>query len=224
MLFARQAGIRGLRASVRVSVRPRGKASYAFDGVLRVSKGGDIRLTGLAFMGYTVFDVVVKGEKFYFYRPSEGYLYTGPKTVLRGFLGRMGVDADPEVIYRSLFLPGPSGDGRYLVVDTAEGYAVYLVMDRGGALAPVMESDYDRGLGLLRRVFYDRLARPEVRMTPGGFTTADGFTLPTKLEVESSDEGWSMAVAFEKYIVNPKGLAEEFTIQGGRFKGIREVR
>ena len=101
-------GIKGLRASVRVTVSAKGKGNESFDGVLYVGRPDKVRLTGLALLGVTVFDAVITGEKFYFYQPSEGYLYTGRKEAMAGFLLERGIKADPDVIYRSLLTDAPA--------------------------------------------------------------------------------------------------------------------
>jgi len=96
--------ITGLRASVRVTVQQAGKSDRSFDAVLRAARPGKVRVSGLALLGVTVFDVVLDGDKFWFYQPSEGYLYTGTYNSLRGLLKEKGIDIDPAVIYKALFL------------------------------------------------------------------------------------------------------------------------
>ncbi len=96
--------ITGLRASVRVTVHQAGKSDRSFDAVLRAARPGKVRVSGLALLGVTVFDVVLDGDKFWFYQPSDGYLYTGTYASLRGLLKEKGIDIDPAVIYKALFL------------------------------------------------------------------------------------------------------------------------
>ena len=96
--------ITGLRASVRVTVQQEGKSDRSFDAVLRAARPGKVRVSGLALLGVTVFDVVLDGDKFWIYQPSEGYLYTGTYTSLRGLLKEKGIEIDPAVIYKALFL------------------------------------------------------------------------------------------------------------------------
>lgn len=104
--------IKGLRASVSVTVHQAGKSDRSFDAVLRAARPGKVRLSGLALLGVTVFDVVLDGDKFWFYQPSEGYLYTGTYYSLRGLMKEKGIDIDPAVIYRALFLSlTGEGDG-----------------------------------------------------------------------------------------------------------------
>jgi hypothetical protein len=87
-----------------VTVHQEGKSDRSFDAVLRAARPGKVRLSGLALLGVTVFDVVLDGDKFYFYQPSEGYLYTGTYESLRGLLKEKAIDIDPAVIYKALFL------------------------------------------------------------------------------------------------------------------------
>ncbi len=227
MALAKDAGIKGVRASVKVTVREDGKPSRSFDAVLYAARPGRVRLTGLELMGFTAFDMVLTGGKFYFYQPSEGYLYTGPRTALRGFLEDRGVKADPEVIYRSLFFGGDGGGGgtsvRYFYDSTGSGCDIYAVSDQGGVLTPYMKAEFDAGLNLVRKVFYDGLARPYLYVRSEGIIEADGFDLPARLTAKDVKNGYTLTVAFEKYIVNPEGMDSDFTIQGGEFKGIRKV-
>ena len=72
MALAKDAGIKGVRASVKVTVREDGKPSRSFDAVLYAARPGRVRLTGLELMGFTAFDMVLTGGKFYFYQPSGG--------------------------------------------------------------------------------------------------------------------------------------------------------
>ena len=105
-------GITGLRASVRVTVQQAGKSDRSFDAVLRAARPGKVRVSGLALLGVTVFDVVLDGDKFWFYQPSDGYLYTGTYESLRGLMKEKGIDIDPAVIYKALFLElTGEGDG-----------------------------------------------------------------------------------------------------------------
>ena len=223
--MAREAeeGIKGLRASVRVTVAAEGKGSESFDGVLYVGRPDKVRLTGLALLGVTVFDAVITGEKFYFYQPSEGYLYTGPRAALAGFLMERGIKADPDVIYRSLLTVQPAAGEKYLVDNTGTGYSIYIVKQSEGLLVPTVRQDYDPGLNLREKVFYDALARPYLFVKQEGLVEAGGFSLPERLKALDTKNGYSVTVEFQKYIVNPEDAGGDFTIQGGEFKGIREV-
>ncbi|HLB25376.1 MAG TPA: DUF4292 domain-containing protein, partial [Nitrospirota bacterium] len=127
MAAAGYEGIQGLRASVKVSVTAEGRQTNSFDAVLYLRKPDSVRLTGLAFMGFTAFDAVLTGGKFYFYQPSEGYLYTGSRERLRDFLVGRGVDVDPEAVARSLLFETSGAEGEPLVENTGKGYNVYQV-------------------------------------------------------------------------------------------------
>jgi len=223
MVRAKDAGLKGLRASVKVTVTSKEKGTQSFDAVLYAAKPDKVRLTGLAMLGMTVFDIVLTTEKFYFYQPSEGYLYTGPRSALRGFLDARGVKADPEVIYRSLFFESDGEPGRYFLDNTGSGYDLYLATDEGGVLAPKMKAEFDTGLSLKRKVFYDGLARPYLYVEQEGVIEEGGLSLPARLKAKDAENGYSLTVDFEKYIVNPDDMDSDFTIQGGEFKGIREI-
>jgi len=223
MARAKDAGIKGIRASVKVSVQMDGKNAQGFDGVLYVQKPDKVRLTGLAFMGFTVFDILVNGDKFYFYQPDDGYLYTGPKSALGGFLEKRGVKADPDVLYRSLFFDMTNAQGRYFFDSTAEGYNIFFVHEQDGVTVPLMRAEYDRGLGLKEKVFYDELARPYLYVRFEGTVEEGGYTLPAKLVAKDTKNGYTVTVTFEKYLVNPEGLDGDFAIEGGELKGIREI-
>ena len=171
----------------------------------------------------TVFDAVITGEKFYFYQPSEGYLYTGPRAALAGFLLERGIKADPDVIYRSLLTVQPAAGEKYLVDNTGTGYSIYIVKQSEGLLVPTVRQDYDPGLNLREKVFYDALARPYLFVKQEGLVEAGGFSLPERLKALDTKNGYSVTVEFQKYIVNPEDAGGDFTIQGGEFKGIREV-
>lgn len=224
MALSSYEGIRGLKASVKVTVQAEGKATQGFDGVLYVGRPDRVRLTGLAFMGFTAFDVSITGGKFYFYQPSDGYLYTGRKEVLRGFLKARGVDADPEIICRALFLDGEEKGRRFLVEKAENGYGIYIVASQGDMLTPLLKAEFDRGLDLVRKIFYDELARPYLYVTQGPVVEVDGFRLPGSVKVKDARGGFTVTVRFEKYLVNPVDLESDFTIQGGELKGIREVQ
>lgn len=217
--------LKGLKASIKVTVQAEGKASERFDGVLYVGRPDKVRLTGLAFMGFTAFDVSLSNGKFYFYQPSEGYLYTGPKAALRGFLKERGVNADPEIISRLLFLEGQEGGRRLLVEKTDSGYDVYVMAPgKEDVFTPLVKAEFDPGLGLVRKIFYDELARPYLYVTPGGSTEVDSFRLPKSIKARDLRRGYTVTVEFEKYLVNPEGLESDFTIEGGELKGIREIK
>jgi hypothetical protein len=217
-------GIKGLRAAVRVTVHAEGRGAEGFDGVLYVGRPDNVRLTGLALLGVTVFDAVIRGGKFYFYQPSEGYLYTGPTSAMAGFLEERGVKADPEVIYRSL-MPDRAGQGeRYMVDRTDAGYEIYIVRAGDGPLTPRVREDYDPGLNLVQKVFYDELARPYIFVRTEGMAEAGGFRLPERLKAVDKKNGYTVTVDFQKYIVNPENAENDFMIQGGEFKGIREIQ
>lgn len=223
MVRAKQDGLDGLRAMVKVSVLAKGGQRQGFDAVLYAKKPDSVRLTGLAFSSYTIFDMVIRGGKFYFYQPSEGYLYTGPAASLRGFLEGRGVKTDPSVLLRSLFLATPGEGDHYLVEAGPDGYSLMLAHDHDGLLAPVAKTEYDLGLNEKRRVFYDVLAKPYMTVVTPGYMDVDGYGLPASLEVMDSANGYTVDLTFEKYLVNPEGLDGDFTIEGGEFKGIREL-
>ncbi|MBI5695319.1 MAG: hypothetical protein HZC51_06195 [Nitrospirae bacterium] len=223
MAMARDQGLQGIRAMVKVVVRVDGAGSQSFDAVLYAKRPDRVRLTGLALMGYAVFDIVIRGDKFYFYDPSEGFLYTGPRGSLPPFLEGRGVKADPDVIFGSLFFQTPGEGGRYFLDATAEGYDLYITRDREGMLVPVSRTVYDAGLTERMRVFYDGLARPYLYVETPGYTTVDGYSLPASLRIKDTKNGYAAEVTFEKYLVNPDGLDGDFTIEGGEFKGLREV-
>jgi len=223
MALADEEAVKGLKASVRITYRSDTGEAGAMDAVLYAQRPDKARLTGLALMGFTVFDALVTGDKFYFYQPSDGIMYTGPRGAMRGFLEKMGVRADPEVIYRSLFTDGGgAGEGR-LVERTADGWAIYLTRKSGDALAPVVRADYDAGLGLVGKTFYDELARPWMDVQYEGSVEEGGFTFPVRIKARDLRNGYTLTVDFEKRIVNPDGLDAEMTIQGGELKEIREV-
>lgn len=224
MVRAQEEGIKEIRASVNVSFKLDTGPVQDFDAVLYVAKPDKVRLTGLAVMGVTIFDVLLNGDKFYFYQPSDGYLYTGKRAALRGFLEGMGVKADPEVLYRCLFFENPSGPlDRYFYEKTDAGYVFYQVLDQGGVLVPRVKNEYDLGLDLKRKVFYDEHASPYLYVEPEGFTGQDGHRLPSWLIARDITNGYSITVTFEKYLINPEGMEGDFTIQGGEIKGIKEV-
>jgi hypothetical protein len=214
--------VKGLKASVKVTVQKDGNSPQSIDGVLYIERPDNLRFTGLAFMGFTVFDLVLTGDKFYFYRPSEGWLYTGPRESFKGFLAKNGVQADPEVIGKALFLQKKQGD-ELLVEKTDDGYDIYEAVKDEGVLLPRMKAEYDAGLNLERKVFFDGLARPYLYVKVSGKVSEGGAELPKKLTVKDIAQGILLTVDFEKYIVNPEGLDKDFTIQGQELKGIREV-
>ncbi|MBI5191370.1 MAG: hypothetical protein HZA22_11965 [Nitrospirae bacterium] len=223
MAMARDQGLQGIRAMVKVVVRVDGAGSQSFDAVLYAKRPDRVRLTGLALMGYTVFDIVIRGEKFYFYDPSEGFLYTGPRGALPGFLAERGVKADPNVIFGSLFFETPGAGDRYFVDPVEDGYDLFIAHENDGVLVPLVKTEYDPGLNEKRRIFYDRLARPYLYVETPGYTVVDGYSLPSAIKVVDSANGYTVDVTFEKYLVNPDGLDGDFTIEGGEFKGLREV-
>jgi hypothetical protein len=214
--------IKGIKASVKVTVQKDGNNPQSIDGVLYIERPDNFRFTGLAFMGFTVFDLVLTGDKFYFYRPSEGWLYTGPRESFKSFLAKNGVQADPEVIGKALFL---QKNGEELLVEkTDDGYDIYQAVKAEGVLLPRMKAEFDAGLNLERKVFFDGLARPYLYVTPSGKVEEGGAVLPKKLTVKDVAQGILLRVDFEKYIVNPEGLDKDFTIEGQELKGIREVQ
>jgi hypothetical protein len=214
--------IKGIKASVKVTVQKDGNNPQSIDGVLYIERPDNFRFTGLAFMGFTVFDLVLTGDKFYFYRPSEGWLYTGPRESFKSFLAKNGVQADPEVIGKALFL---QKNGEELLVEkTDDGYDIYQAVKAEGVLLPRMKAEFDAGLNLERKVFFDGLARPYLYVTPSGKVEEGGAVLPKKLTVKDVAQGILLTVDFEKYIVNPEGLDKDFTIEGQELKGIREVQ
>jgi outer membrane lipoprotein-sorting protein len=223
MVRAKDAGLEGIKALVKITVEEKGEGPKSFDGVLYVAKPDKVRLTGLSFMGFTVFDAVIRDDKFYFYQPDTGYMYTGERGRLSGFLKSLGVDADPELIYRALMSAPSDGKDRYLLDRTEEGYSLYLVKDGGGALTPVMRSDYDPGLNLVGKAFYDELARPYMFAEHSGRAVQDGLELPVSIKATDTMNGYTVTVRFDKYIVNPEDIDKDFTIEGGELKGIRTV-
>jgi hypothetical protein len=222
MASAGTENIKGLKASVKVTVQKDGKNPQSIDGVLYIQRPDNIRFTGLAFMGFTVFDLVLTGDKFYFYRPSEGWLYTGPRESFKAFLARNGVHADPEVIGRALFLQKKQGE-EYLVEKTDDGYDIYEALNDKGVLLPRMKAEYDAGLDLERKIFFDGLARPYLYVKLSGKVEEGGASLPKRLTVKDTAQDIFLTVDFQKYIVNPEGLDKDFTIEGQELKGIREV-
>jgi outer membrane lipoprotein-sorting protein len=223
MASAGTENIKGLKAFVKVTVQKDGNNPQSIDGVLYIERPDNFRFTGLAFMGFTVFDLVLTGDKFYFYRPSEGWLYTGPRESFKGFLAKNGVQADPEVIGKALFLRKKEGE-QFLVEKTDDGYDIYQAVKDEGVLLPRMKAEFDAGMNLERKIFFDGLARPYLYVTPSGKIEQDGAALPKRLTVKDIAQGVLLTVDFEKYIINPEGLDKDFTIQGQELKGIREVQ
>ncbi len=223
MASAGTENIKGIKASVKVTVQAEGKNPESIDGVLYIERPDNFRFTGLAFMGFTVFDLVLTGDKFYFYRPSEGWLYTGPRESFKAFLAKNGVQADPEVIGQALFLQKKQGE-EFLAEKTDGGYDIYQAVKDDGVLLPRMKAQYDAGLNLVRKIFFDGLARPYLYVTQSGKAKEGGAALPARLTVKDIAQGIFLTVDFEKYIVNPEGLDKEFAIEGQELKGIREVR
>jgi|GEM_PF-6220697 len=217
-------GLNGLKASVKVTVQVKDRNPQTFDGVLYLKRPDSVRLTGLALMGFTVFDVVLTGEKFYFYQPSDGYLYTGRRAALAGFLKGRGVDVDPEDIGRALFLDeAAEAKYRYFVEKTPEGYEIYSLSAKDSLMTPVLKSVYDPGLELMEEIFYDDSGKPYLSVQPTDMKDVGGFRLPGMIKATDTRSGYAVTVDFEKYLVNPEGIESDFTIQGGELKGIREV-
>ena len=215
--------VQSLKAAVTITVDAGAKGKKSFDGVLYAMKPDDARLTGLALLGVTVFDAVLKGDKFYFYRPSEGILYTGPRASLRRFLKEQGVDVDPEVVARSLFMAS-GGPEDYLLEGTGgEGYSLTLLNKGLAPVLPSMQAEYDQALDLKERIFYDELARPYLFVHAEGEVEESGARLPQRIIAKDVRGGYTVTVDFEKYIVNPPGIENEFSIEGGELKGIRQV-
>lgn len=215
--------VQSLKAAVTITVDAGAKGKKSFDGVLYAMKPDSARLTGLALLGVTVFDAVLKGDKFYFYRPSEGILYTGPRASLRGFLKEQGVDVDPEVVARSLFMAS-GGPEDYLLESTGgEGYRLTLLNKGLAPVLPSMRAEYDQALDLKQRIFYDELARPYLFVHAEGEVEESGARLPQRIIAKDVRGGYTVTVDFEKYIVNPPGIESEFSIEGGELKGIRQV-
>jgi len=212
---------------VKVTVQEHGGGPKSFEAVLYAERPDKVRLTGIGFMGFTVFDVVLRGEKFYFYQPDTGYLYTGKRGELRPFLLSLGVNADPEVLYRSIFTYEPGGTYRYLMDATPGGYSVFVVTggegEGDGVMRPVMKAEYDAGLNPLEKIFYDKDARPYLYVVREGTIEQDGYELPATLKATDTKEGYRVDVDFEKYIINPTDNQDDFTIQGGQLREIRTL-
>ena len=148
---------------------------------------------------------------------SKGRIIPRPAGLL-ATLKERGVDTDPEIIYRSLFMGEPAEGQRFLVEKTQSGYCVYIVATRDGLLTPLLKAEFDPGLVLVRKIFYDGLARPYLYVTPGATEEVDGFRLPKSVEIKDARNGYTVTVVFEKYLVNPEGLDSDFIIQGGDLK------
>ncbi len=239
MASAGTENIKGFKAFVKVTAQAKGKGPQSMDGVLYFEKPDRFRFTGLAFMGFTVFDLVLTSDKFYFYRPSEGWLYTGPRESFRKFLAKNGIQADPEIIGRALFMEKSEGD-EFLAEKSDDGYDIYQARVAPGILLPRMKAQYDAGLNLKEKTFYDSLARPYLYVTmsgkgrevlavagkagAAGTETVPSAALPASLTARDVAHDMLLTVDFDKYIVNPEGLDNDFTIEGAQFKGIREVK
>ncbi len=232
MASADTENIKGFKAFVKVTAQAKGKGPQSMDGVLYFEKPDRFRFTGLAFMGFTVFDLVLPSDKFYFYRPSEGWLYTGPRESFKKFLAKNGIQADPEIIGRALFMEKKEGD-EFLAEKTDDGYDIYQARVAPGILLPRMKAQYDTGLNLKEKIFYDSLARPYLYVTmsgkakevlPVGSAGVPPAALPARLTARDVAHDMLLTVDFDKYIVNPEGLDRDFTIEGAQLKGIREVR
>lgn len=215
--------VQSLKAAVTITVDAGAKGKKSFDGVLYAMKPDSARLTGLALLGVTVFDAVLKGDKFYFYRPSEGILYTGPRASLRGFLKEQGVDVDPEVVARSLFMASGGPEDYLLAGAGGEGYSLTLLNKGSAPVLPSMRAEYDQALDLKDRIFYDELARPYLSVRTEGEVEEGGARLPQRIIAKDIRGGYTVTVDFQKYIVNPPGIEKEFSIEGGELKGIRQV-
>ncbi len=232
MASAGTENIKGFKALVKVSAQVDGKIPQGVDGVLYFERPDRFRFTGLAFMGFTIFDLVLTSDKFYFYRPSEGWLYTGPREAFKKFLAKNGIQADPEIIGRALFLEKKEGE-EFLAEKSDNGYDIYQARVGPGILLPRMKAVYDAGLNLKEKIFYDSLARPYLYVTmsgkakevlPAGAAGIPPVALPARLTAKDIAHGIILTVDFEKYIVNPEGLDKDFSIEGAQLKGIREVR
>ena len=228
--------IKGFKAFVKVTAQERGKTPQSLDGVLYFERPDRFRFTGLAFMGFTVFDLVLTSDKFYFYRPSEGWLYTGSREYFKKFMAENGIQVDPEIIGRALFLEKKEGE-EFLAEKSDGGYDIYQARVAPGILLPRMKAQYDAGLNLKKKVFYDSLARPYLYVTmsgrgrevlPAGETAGtkdvQSAALPASITAKDIAHGILLTVDFDKYIVNPEGLDKDFAIEGAQFKGIREVK
>lgn len=219
----KETGVNGIRALVKVTAQEKGGEPVSFDGMLIAAKPDKVRLTGLSFMGFTVFDAVIRDGKYYFYQPDTGAFYTGPRAQLVDLLGMLGIKADPELIYRALFFE-TSGTGYETVYDNrGDGYSFYLAREDAELLIPYMRADYDAGLNLQRKVFYDGIGRPYIEVVNTGLVEVDGNTLPRSIKATDSLNGYSVEITFDNYQVNPEGLEEDFKITGGELKEIRTL-
>ncbi|HEY3347572.1 MAG TPA: hypothetical protein VGK71_08125 [Nitrospirota bacterium] len=225
MVKAKEAGITAMKASVRIRIEPKDKPESLFDGVFYAAKPSRYRLTANAFLGFTLFDVVLDGDKFYFYQPSDGWLYTGPRAKFKGFLLEKGVNIDPETLFRSVFVGEPDSDYKYLVERGRAGdtYQIYTIKGGEGPFLPKVKGEYDLGLNLLRHTFYDDMSFPYMFVDVDGFQNVTGYQLPQKLKVENRKDRYNAVITFYRYIINPETAPTDFTIQGGELKGIRTV-
>lgn len=223
MIKAKEAGIKSMKASVRIRIEPKDKPESLFDAVFYAAKPNSYRLTATAFLGFTMFDAVLRDEKFYFYQPSDGWLYTGPRTKFKAFLLEKGINIDPETLFQSVFVGEPDPDSKYLMERGREGYQVYIIKSENGPFVPKVRGDYDQGLNLVKHTFYDDMTFPYMFVDVKEFTNASGFQLPLKLDIENRKDRYNAQVTFYRYIINPDTAATDFTIQGGELKGIRTI-
>jgi hypothetical protein len=215
MLRQKEAGLDGLRAFAKVTIRKPGETSRSFEAILYVAKPGRIRFTGISFLGSTAFDAILTGETYYFSQPSTGYVESGPRDEFPEMLRAMGTEVDPEAVYSAMFSSPPGGFHRNFIEKTQDGYSHYLLTESGGVLAPSIRADYDAGLNLVSKTFYDETGTASMTASMDGVMDVDGYKLPGAVAVKRITDGAeTVIVEFEKYLINPEGIDEDFAIPG----------
>jgi outer membrane lipoprotein-sorting protein len=205
-LEQRGRNLTALKAIMGVStVYDRGKSRQEVKGFLLYRRPSDFRFQGVGPAGNSLFEMVLKYNKFELYIPSDGKILKGGK---RCFARRFPDVAELETLIPLVLLQWKTV--RVTDVKAAGRDALVLQFNFKGT---AWKATLERKNLLLRRL--EKMGSRSVDLTAdfGGYKSGEYGWLPRLFDVRSHSGGWRTIVKISKIEINPFLVEQNFKLE-----------
>ncbi|MBI5569543.1 MAG: hypothetical protein HY914_06310 [Desulfomonile tiedjei] len=218
VLAAKGKSVTALKAVMTVtSMYDHGKSRQDIKGFLLYRRPNDFRFQGVGPGGNSLFELVIKGNRFELYIPAEGRILKGGKEC---FAKRFPDVAEIEGLIPMMLLQWKDARFDRLLARDQEKIVIRLAYEGKLWGATVEPKD----LFLTRLVRLNPKGDVDLTADFGGFTAGKDGWLPRRFEVQSPTGGWKTTIRIEKLESNPFLVEKNFILEPTFSPKIEECR
>ena len=218
LLASKGKSITALKAVMTVtSMYDHGKSRQDLKGFLLYRRPNDFRFQGLGPGGNSLFELVIKANRFELYIPSEGKILKGGKEC---FAHKFPDVAEIEGLIPMMLLQWKDARFDRLLAKDPEKIVIRVTYDGkiwGATLDP-------KDLFLTRLVRLNPKGEVDLTADFGGFRSGKDGWLPRRFEVQSPSGGWKTSIRIEKLEANPFLVEKNFILEPAFSPRIEQCR